>query len=163
MSAFDRKIDPVESTFPVFNRKVCGLYIPFSGSAPNSGRHYIVHYFFVPLSYRQRLVLPYADNTLQALRAIPAKWQTCIVLCKTIRSVPRRGFLFYFVKNVDYVEIQIELDGAVEERRTRPVDRWIGPPACLLPQDGCRAERALIGSEGKSEKQGRHRSIIVSR
>ncbi len=47
----------------------------------------------------------------------------CFVLCKTIRSVPRRGFLFYFVKNVDYVEIQIELDGAVEERRTRPVDR----------------------------------------
>ncbi|HXL01241.1 MAG TPA: hypothetical protein PLE90_07580, partial [Dysgonamonadaceae bacterium] len=29
--------------------------------------------FFVSLSYRQRLVLPYADNTLQALRAIPAK------------------------------------------------------------------------------------------
>jgi hypothetical protein len=84
-------------------------------------------------------------------------------LCKTIRSVPRRGFLFYFVKNVDYVEIQIELDGAVEERRTRPVDRRIGPPACLLPQDGCRAERALIGSEGKSEKRGRHKSIIVSR
>ncbi|MGB4445683.1 MAG: hypothetical protein WBI58_05505, partial [Dysgonamonadaceae bacterium] len=71
--AFDRKIDPAESMLSISDRKVCGLYIPFSESAPNSGRHYIVHYFFVPLSYRQRLVLPYADNTLQALRAIPAK------------------------------------------------------------------------------------------
>ena len=43
-------------------------------------------------------------------------------LVQTIRSVPRRGFLFYFVKNVDYAEIQVELDGAVEERRTRPID-----------------------------------------
>jgi len=54
-------------------------------------------------------------------------------LMQTIRSVLRRGFLFYFVKNVDYAEIQVELDGTVEEQRTRPVDRRIGPPACLLP------------------------------
>jgi len=33
-----------------------------------------------------------------------------------MRSVPRRGFLFFFVENVDYAEIQVELDGAVEER-----------------------------------------------
>jgi hypothetical protein len=42
-------------------------------------------------------------------------------LTNTLRA--SQGFLFYFVKNVDYAEIQVELDGAVEERRTRPVDR----------------------------------------
>jgi len=39
------------------------------------------------------------------------------------------------------------------ENRVCGVDRRIGSAACLLPQDGCRAERTSIGSEGKGEKQ----------
>jgi len=42
---------------------------------------------------------------------------------------------------------------AGRENRVCGVDRRTGPPACLLPQDGCRAERTSIGSERKSEKQ----------
>ncbi len=108
---------------PVSNRKVCGLYIPFMESAPNSGRHYIVRFIFVQATACSALCRQYVT--------IPTKRQTCFVLCKTIRSVPHadntlrasQGFFIFFVENVDYAEIQIELDGAVEERRTRPVDR----------------------------------------
>ena len=66
---------------------------------------------------------------------------------QTIRSVPRRGFLFYFVKNVDYAEIQVELDGAVEERRTRPIDR----AAVRHPRRSSRRESVRNESGRKGE------------
>ena len=67
---------------------------------------------------------------VQTIRRNTGEATNLFCLVQTIRSVPHanntlrasQGFLFYFVKNVDYAEIQVELDGAVEERRTRPID-----------------------------------------
>ena len=140
MSAFDRKIDPAESMLSISDRKVCGLYIPFSESAPNSGRHYIVHYFFVPLSHRQRLVLSCARQYAPYLAGV------------------------FFVKNVDYAEIQVELDGAVEERRTRPIDRAaVRHPRRLSHRQSVRNESGRKGEIAPSRPVLRRIGIAQAR
>ena len=71
---------------------------------------------------------------------------------QTIRPVPRRGFLFYFVENIDYAEIQVELDGAVEERRT-----------CLVDRAAVRHPRRLSHRQSVRNESGRKGEIAPSR
>jgi len=71
----DRKVGLATSTFPVFDCKVCGFYIPFSESAPNSGRHYIVRFIFrifvVQATACSALCRQYVPYRMQTIRRRP--------------------------------------------------------------------------------------------
>jgi len=58
----------------------------------------------------------------------------------------------FFVENIDYAEIQVELDGAVEERRT-----------CLVDRAAVRHPRRLSHRQSVRNESGRKGEIAPSR